>query len=169
MAKVNVRLRLKRWFGRTAISLTAISEFLRYEFPRLEVSVDGVAYQATFAVVCRASRYAGEWIIAPEARLDGEVLDVMLFSHRSRRDLLQLFRHMRLGRSGHLENGIARIVRGRDVEIRSLEPYPVEVEVDGDCILQTPIRCWVGTQSLRILVPRRVASVIEPDVVAVSR
>jgi diacylglycerol kinase family enzyme len=93
----------------------------------------------------------------------------MLFSHRNHRNLLRLFRHMRLGRSGHLENGIARIVRGRVVEIRSLEPYPVEVEVDGDCLLETPIRCRVGTQSVRILVPKRAASVTQPDALAVSR
>ena len=150
----NISLRLKRWLGRAGLTLTAISEFLRYEFPRLEVSIDGETHDATFAVVCRASRYAGDWIIAPDARMDGEALDVMLFSHRNHRDLLQLFRQMQLGQGGHLENGLARIVRGREVEIRSLESYPVEVEVDGDCILETPIRCRVGTESVQILVPR---------------
>jgi YegS/Rv2252/BmrU family lipid kinase len=166
MGKMN--LRLKRWLGRTGISLTAMAEFLRYEFPRLEVSIDGVAHEATFAVACRASRYAGEWIIAPDARLDGEQFDVMLFSHRSHRELLRLFRHMRLGRSGHLDNGIARIVRGREVTIRSLEPYPVEVEVDGDCLLETPLRCRVGTRSVQIIVPRRAATVTQPEAVAAS-
>jgi YegS/Rv2252/BmrU family lipid kinase len=166
MGKMN--LTLKRWLGRTGISLTAVAEFLRYEFPRLEVLIDGVAHEATFAVVCRASRYAGEWIIAPDARLDGEMLDVMLFSHRGHRELLQLFRQMRQGRSAHLENGLARIVRGREVEIRSLEPYPVEVEVDGDCVLETPIRCRVGTQTVRILVPKPVESLTRPDMAALS-
>jgi diacylglycerol kinase (ATP) len=153
----NMSLRLKRWLGRAGITLTAMSEFLRYEFPRLEISIDGKTHDATFAVVCRASRYAGNWIIAPDARMDGEALDVMLFSHRNHRDLLQLFRQMQLGQGGHLENGLARIVRGREVEIRSLESYPVEVEVDGDCILETPIRCRVGTESVQILVPRGAA------------
>ena len=150
----NMSLRLKRWLGRTGITLTAMSEFLRYEFPRLEVVVDGVSHEATFAVVCRASRYAGNWIIAPDARLNGETLDVMLFSHRSHSELLQLFHHMRLGLSGHLKNGLARIVSGREVEIRSLETYPIEVEVDGDCLLETPIRCRVGTEWVRVLVPK---------------
>lgn len=159
----NMNLKLKRWLGRTGISLTAMTEFLRYEFPRLEVVIDGVAHQATFAVVCRASRYAGDWIIAPEARLDGEMLDVMLFSRRSHLDLLRLFRQMRQARSEHLENGLSRIVRGREVEIRSLEPYPVEVEVDGDCVLETPIRCRVGTQTVNILVPKPV-DWLEPPV-----
>jgi diacylglycerol kinase (ATP) len=164
----NMNLKLKRWLGRTGISLTAMTEFLRYEFPRLEVVIDGKAHEATFAVVCRASRYAGEWIIAPDARLDGEMLDVMLFSHRGHLDLLRLFRQMRRGRSEHLEKGLARIVRGREVEIRSLEPYPVEVEVDGDCVLETPVRCRVGTQTVRILVPKSVESLTRPGLAALS-
>ena len=164
----NMNLKLKRWLGRTGISLTAMNEFLRYEFPRLEVVIDGVAHEATFAVVCRASRYAGDWIIAPEARLDGEMLDVMLFSRRSHLDLLRLFRQMRQARSEHLENGLARIVRGHEVEIRSLEPYPVEVEVDGDCVLETPIRCRVGTQTVRILVPKPVEWLKPPNVAALT-
>jgi diacylglycerol kinase (ATP) len=165
----NMSLRLKRWLGRTGISLTAWTEFLRYEFPRLEVIIDGVAHEATYAVVCRASRYAGEWIIAPEARLDGELLDVMLFSGRTHRELIRLFYHLRKGRAAHLQRGVAQIVRGRDVEIRSLEPYPVEVQIDGDCILETPIRCRVGTQTVQIIVPRRAATVTQADVVAASR
>lgn len=164
----NMNLKLKRWLGRTGISLTAMTEFLRYEFPRLEVVIDGKAHAATFAVVCRASRYAGEWIIAPDARMDGEMLDVMLFSHRGHLDLLRLFRQMRQGRSEHLENGLARIVRGREVEIRSLEPYPVEVEVDGDSVLETPIRCRVGTQTVRILVPKQVESLARRGLAALS-
>ncbi len=161
-------LKLKRWLGRNGIALTAWAEFLRYEFPRLEVVIDGVGHEATFAVVCRASRYGGEWIIAPEARLDGELLDVMLFSSRSHLDMMRLFHGMIQGRAEHLENGVARVVRGREVEIRSLEPYPVEVEVDGDCVLETPIRCRVGTQTVRILVPKSVESLKRPDVAALT-
>ena len=75
---------LKRWLGRTGIFFTVAPEFFRYEFPRLEVTVDGIVHEATFAVVSHVRRYAGEWIIAPDASLDSEDLDVILFSGRSR-------------------------------------------------------------------------------------
>ena len=55
-------------------------EFFRYEFPRLEVTVDGERHEATFAVVCHARHYAGDWIIAPEAALDSDEMDVLLFA-----------------------------------------------------------------------------------------
>jgi diacylglycerol kinase (ATP) len=147
--------RLKRWLGRTGIFFTVAREFFRYEFPRLEVTVDGDRHEATFAVVCHATRYAGDWIIAPEAALDSEEMDVLLFTGRDRWKFFSLFRQIRLGKSGHLARGLARTVRGRTVTVRSLEDYPVEVHVDGDCVLETPITCRAADDTVSILVPRK--------------
>jgi YegS/Rv2252/BmrU family lipid kinase len=149
----HMSLVLKRWLGRTGIFFTVADEFFRYEFPRLEVVVDGERHEATFAVVCHARHYAGPWVIAPEARLDSDEMEVLLFSERSRWRFLSLFRQMQLARGGHLGRGIARIVRGRTATVRSLESYPVEVQVDGDNVLETPVACRVGSETIRILVP----------------
>jgi diacylglycerol kinase (ATP) len=149
----HMSLVLKRWLGRTGIFFTVADEFFRYEFPRLEVTVDDRRYEATFAVVCHARHYAGPWIIAPQARLDADEMDVMLFSERSRWRFLSLFRQMQIARGGHIDRGIAQVVRGRLASIRSLEDYPVEVQVDGDCVLETPLECRVGAEKIRILVP----------------
>jgi diacylglycerol kinase (ATP) len=150
----HMSLVLKRWLGRTGIFFTVADEFFRYEFPQLEVTVDGERHEATFAVVCNARLYAGPWVIAPGARLDSDELDVLLFSERKRWRFLSLFRQMQLARGGHVDRGIARIVRGRNVQVRSLESYPVEVQVDGDCVLETPLTCRVGDEAISILVPR---------------
>ena len=146
---------LKRWLGRSGIFVTVAAEFFRYEFPRLEVTVDGKRHEATFAVVCHARLYAGDWIIAPAASLDADEMEVLLFSGRSRWRLFSLFRHIRLAKSGHLTRGFATTVRGRSATIRSLENYPVEVHVDGDCLLQTPVTCRAADDTVSILVPRR--------------
>jgi diacylglycerol kinase (ATP) len=150
----NMRLNWKRRLGRVGILPTALAQFLRYDFPRLEVTIDGASHPATFAVACRARYYAGRWVIAPDARLDAEQFDVLLFAHRSRRKLAQLFQLMAAGRGAHVKSGLARIVRGREVAIRALDG-PVEIQVDGDCVLQTPIACRVGTETVRVLVPKR--------------
>ena len=150
----NMRLGWKRLLGRAGIFPTALKEFLTYEFPHLEVTIDGAVHPATFAVACRARHYGGRWVIAPDARLDADHFDVLLFSHRSHRKLAALFQLMASGQAGHLEDGLARIVRGRDVVIRSRDGA-VEVQVDGDCVLKTPIVCRVGTETVNVLVPRR--------------
>ena len=149
----HMSLTLKRWLGRTGIFFTVADEFFRYEFPRLEVTVDGKQHEATFAVVCNARLYAGDWVIAPEARLDSGEMDVLLFNDRNRWRFLSLFRQLQLGRSGHLKRGIARVIRGNHATIRSLEDYPVEVQLDGDCVLETPLECRVGDETIRILAP----------------
>lgn len=149
----NMRPLLKRWFGRAGIFYTVAPEFFRYEFPRLEVIVDGVSHEATFAVVCHARRYAGEWIIAPDASLESNEMDVLLFTGRSRWRFFRLFQQIQVGRSGHLDGGYGRIVRGKTVEIRSRETYPVEVQVDGDCVLETPVICRASPEEVGILVP----------------
>jgi diacylglycerol kinase family enzyme len=145
---------LKRCLGRTGIFFTVATEFFRYEFPRLEVTVDGTRHEATFAVVSHVRRYAGDWIITPEASLAADEVDVLLFSGRSRWRLFSLFRHIRLAKSGHLTRGFGKTVRGRSATIRSLEDYAVEVHVDGDCVLQTPVVCRAADQSVSILVPK---------------
>jgi len=146
---------LKRWLGRTGIFFTVAPEFFRYEFPRLEVTVDGKAHEATFAVACNARLYAGDWVIAPDARLDSEEMEVMLFSDRNRWKFLSLFRQLQLGQAGHLSRGIARVVTGREATVRSLEDYPVEVQVDGDCVLETPVSCRSSSETIWILAPPR--------------
>ena len=145
---------LKRWLGRTGIFFTVFREFFRYEFPRLEVTVDGQRHEATFAVVCHARHYAGDWVIAPEAALDSDEMDVLLFAGRDRWKFFSLFRQIQLGKSGHLIRGLARTVRGRSVAVRSLETYAIEVHVDGDCVLETPITCRAAVETVSILVPR---------------
>lgn len=149
----HMSLALKRRLGRAGIFLTAASEFLRYEFPRLQVRVDGSDHEATFAVVCHARHYGGNWVIAPEASPESDEVDVLLFGRRNHRDLFRLFLAIRRGRAAHLVRGLARVVRGRRVEIRSRETYPVEVHVDGDCVLETPVTCRATADTVEILVP----------------
>jgi diacylglycerol kinase (ATP) len=149
---------LKRWLGRTGIFLTVAREFFRYEFPNLEVTIDGARHEATFAVICHVRHYAGDWIIAPQASPDSDEVDVLLFEGRHRYRFFRLFRQLQLGRSGHLERGIAQIRRGRHVSIRSLESYPIEVHVDGDHVLETPITCRATDQTVSVLVPARAES-----------
>jgi diacylglycerol kinase (ATP) len=154
----NMSQYLKRWLGRAGILPAVAREFFRYEFPRLEVEIDGILYPATFAVVCNARHYAGNWIAAPTASIEKEGFDVILFDSRRRRDLAGLFVGMKGRRGAHLSAGLARCVPGRQVRVVSREPYAVEAQIDGDCVLKTPVSCRVSSRSLTILAPPRAAS-----------
>jgi diacylglycerol kinase family enzyme len=104
--------------------------------------------------VANSRHYAGDWIVAPDASAESETLEVLIFNSRKRLDLFRLFRGMQGRRAGHLSSGIAKIVRGREVTIRSLESYAVEAQVDGDCVLETPISCRVSQRTLQVRAPK---------------
>jgi diacylglycerol kinase (ATP) len=153
-ARIMARVRpgLKRWLGRAGIFVTCAAEYARYEFPRLEVTVDGAPHGATFAVLCHARHYAGDWIIAPEASIESDSMEAMLFSGTNLWQLLVLFKQMQLKKSGHLRLPEVEIVRGREITIRSLERYAVEAHADGDAVLETPLTCRVLPDTVAILV-----------------
>jgi diacylglycerol kinase (ATP) len=145
---------LKRWLGRAGIFFTVAPEFLRYEFPRLDVEIDGEHHPGTFAVVCNSKHYAGDWIAAPEASVEDEMLETVIFNSRSRRDFMNFFLGMKAKDASHLKNGYAKVVRGRNVRITSLEAYQVETQVDGDCVLETPLECRISSRTLKVLAPK---------------
>ena len=151
-----MNLALKRQLGRAGIFGTAVSEFLQYEFPGLEVEIDGVRHAATFAVVCRARHYAGTWIIAPDARArTATQFDVLLFADRDRaQSLPPLPRDDAPAAAAHLSTGLARVIARSRSRDPAHEPYPVDIQVDGDCVLETPVACHMDEAFVRVLVPR---------------
>jgi diacylglycerol kinase family enzyme len=60
---------------------------------------------------------------------------------------------MQRRKCAHISDGLARVIRGREVAIRALEEYPVDIHVDGDCVLKTPVECRIGSETLRVLAP----------------
>ena len=113
----NMSLAWKRRLGRAGILPTAASQFLRYEFPRLEVEIDGVAHEATFAVACARAplrRQVGHR--ARRATRSAAVRRAPLRRAQPLRGSPSSSSRWRLGRAGHLDDGLARIVRGREVD-----------------------------------------------------
>jgi diacylglycerol kinase family enzyme len=144
---------LKKWLGRSGIFFTAMAEFLKYEFPRLNVEIDGESHAATFAVVCKSRHYAGDWIAAPDASPESDSFDTVLFESRTKKDLFRLFSGMKEGAGSHLTGGFARVVRGRRVTVSTSERAPIEVQLDGDRVLETPFTCTVSETTVNVLVP----------------
>ncbi len=149
---------LKRLFGRAGIGWTATMEWLKYEFPPIEiegVAADGTPFraEATFVASANTARYGGDPILSPHADPADDLLDLVLFTSRSRRTLMAFYHHLSGGKAAHLEDeGVSRRAV-RAFTARSLAGYELEVQVDGDAAGTTPVTVGPAAGRVEILVP----------------
>ena len=118
---------------------------------RTTVVVDGkvIKGRSLFILVSNAQLYGGILRIAPDARLDDGLLDVVIFSGVGPQ---YTFRHLFSILGGrHLQDPSVRFLRARRVIVDSAQPWPVQI--DGDPIGTTPMTFQVIPHALRVLVP----------------
>jgi diacylglycerol kinase (ATP) len=149
---------LKRTFGRTGYSWTATLEWLKYEFPPIEVTgVDAegapFALEATFVLAANTRRYGGDAILSPFADPTNDLLDLVLFASRSRRTLMRWYGRLSRGKAAQLslEGCSRRAVRS--FSARSLAGYELDVQVDGDAVTTTPFAMGPAAGRVHIVVP----------------
>lgn len=149
---------LKRLFGRTGIGPTATWEWLRYEFPPIEISgADAAgspfALDATFAVASNTRRYGGDPVLAPRADPGDNLLDLVLFRSRSRYVLMRFYHLLSKGRAEHLSLPGVEHHAVRRWEARSAVGYELEVQVDGDAAGVTPVTVGPCAGTVEVVVP----------------
>ncbi|MGZ6988111.1 MAG: diacylglycerol/lipid kinase family protein [Thermoanaerobaculia bacterium] len=149
---------LKRAFGRTGYSWTATLEWLKYEFPPIEVTgfdADGAPFvaRATFVLAANTRRYGGDPIMSPFADPADDFLDLVLFASTSRLTLMRWYGRLSRGKAAHLSlEGCSRLA-ARSFSARSLAGYELDVQVDGDAVTTTPFRIGPAAGRVRIVVP----------------
>lgn len=119
--------------------------------PGLILTIDGQVRftgPATSIAVCNGSRFGGGMLMAPDARPDDGVLDVVVIGDISRGDLaLNL---PRLYRGTHLAHPKVEAFRGCEVMIEAAVPAPLEI--DGEHPGTTPFHVWIEPAALRMIV-----------------
>ena len=144
--------RSSKAFGGFASFLWAtLSVFATMRKPELTLTIDGqvrFAGPATSMAVCNGPRFGGGMLMAPDARPDDGVLDIVVIGDISKGDLaLNL---PRLYRGTHLTHPKVEAFRGREVVIEAAAPAPLEV--DGEHPGTTPFHVWVEPAALRMIV-----------------
>jgi diacylglycerol kinase (ATP) len=149
---------LKRLFGRTGIAYTATMEWLKYEFPPIAVhglDAEGRPFEreATFVLSANTRCYGGDPILSPFADPADDLLELVLFTSRSRASLMRFYRLLSGGKAAHLGvEGVSRLAV-RQFTAESRAGYELEVQVDGDGAGTTPVTVGPAVGSVRIVVP----------------
>ena len=137
-----------KWLGSGAYTLGTAQVAMRAKSLDLRLVIDGEEVnEDSLLLEVANSRYTGtSYKIAPDARIDDGLLDVILVRKLTRRRLFRLFPSIYSGR--HVEYPEVQVWQARDIEIRS--PAGASLLVDGEIRGETPatIRCIPGAVRL---------------------
>ena len=108
-----------------------------YRYNALEVIADDeeiFAFAPAMAMVANISEHGAGFPLAPDARPDDGMLDILVIPVESPVDAVQKFLHAAAGEHLLIEGVV--YTRGKRIEIRSPEPAPIQI--DGDSAGHTP-------------------------------
>ena len=119
-----------------------VSEFLRYRFQQVRITVDGaepVEARIALAAVCNGRFFGGGMMVAPDAELDDGRFDIVVVRASGK---LGLIRDLRLVYGGrHRDHPAISIWRGGRVTIEpagDAGPAGVQIEADGEPLGRCP-------------------------------
>ena len=100
--------------------------------------------------VCNSGVFGGGMFLAPDARLDDGLLDVVMISAQAKTRYLRGL--PRVFKGTHLRDPAVRLVRCREVAFEAERPFTAYA--DGDPIAELPVTVRALPGSLRVVAPR---------------
>jgi diacylglycerol kinase (ATP) len=148
--------RLDRGKARPQRVLLAMLRFMRdLRNPRLVIVADGRRFdmRAPQVTVSNGPYVGAAYVLAPEARLDDGLLDVVIFRGMS---VFRVLVHMALVAGGRRlpPPPSVQLVRARSVDVGVRRRRPLPVHADGDAVGVTPAHFEVLPAALRVVVGR---------------
>lgn len=144
-----------RWIPRSmTYVLATLRTLIGFQAPRFTVEYDGGRYEgrAMLVTACNAPLYGGGMRIAPEARMDDGLLDIVVVARVSKPELLRVFPQVFSGE--HVGHPAVKIFRAARVRL-SVEPAvllgsdgEIEREVGGE-----PVEIAVVPRALHAVTP----------------
>jgi YegS/Rv2252/BmrU family lipid kinase len=137
--------------GRLVYVYGAMRALAAWQPAAFALTLDGEPLSATgySVAACNSGRYGGGMQLAPDARLDDGLLDIVMIGMHSKRRFLTMLPKVFSG--AHVHHPAVRVLRGRELRVDADRPFTVYA--DGDPIGDTPVTIRVVPQALRVLVP----------------
>jgi YegS/Rv2252/BmrU family lipid kinase len=137
--------------GRLVYAYGALRALAPWRPARFELRLDGEPLTSTgySVAACNTSTYGGGMRLAPDAKLDDGLLDVVLIAAHSKRAFLATLPKVFTG--AHVDHPAVRILRARELHVDADRPF--DVYADGDPIGATPATIRAVPRAVRVLVP----------------
>jgi len=141
--------------GKTKFAISTLQEVMDHEFRSVEVSIDGDAFSKLATLnfcVCNARFFGGGMRIAPNAKIDDGLLDLVNIGDLT--TLRILLNSYRLYSGSHLGLPEVKSRLVSRVEVRPCDPSAdIEVEADGEIPGKLPAIFEVMPKALWIIAP----------------
>ena len=141
----------KKVLGTGAYYAEMARQLLIFPFPNYRIDVDGTVYNAASVVIANGRHYAGQYVLAPDAKLIEPSFQVCLFERGGRLAALRYVMALQLDRL--VEEPDYRIVTGCKVRIEG--PTGDPVQADGDIVAALPVDMEILPGALRLLMPAK--------------
>jgi YegS/Rv2252/BmrU family lipid kinase len=137
--------------GRAVYLAATMYGLARWRPARFELEIDGRAcsYTGYIAAASNTGRFGGGMRLAPDARLDDGLLDVVVIEHTSRTKFVRST--PKVFRGTHVREPTVHIWRAREVRLDADRPFAVYA--DGDELAHTPALVTVLPAALRVRAP----------------
>ena len=142
----------KRLGGFLTFFLASLRTTYGFRNRPVRVRIDGeeVATEPIFlGAIANGAWFGGGMKIAPEARLDDGLFEVVLLRHRP--GLLRLLSGSAVYRGGHMSDPRTFHRRAKTVEIEPLDPEPVLLDTDGEQPGRLPARFQILPAALDLI------------------
>jgi diacylglycerol kinase (ATP) len=137
--------------------IRSILAAFRYRPSRMTLELDGdrtVETRALLVAVANGPYMGAGFTVAPEASIDDGSLDVRLFLHYSKRELVRHFVSIAFGRRAYAPH--VQTERARRVRITSARP--LAARADAQDLGTTPVTFEIRPSALRVIAPRPAGS-----------
>lgn len=140
---------LKRHWGVLAYAFTAVQVLWRSRPFHAEIrnSTESISVKAIQISVCNGRYYGSGLVVAEDAQIDDQRLDVYCIEIAHRWEIIRLIPAMMRGK---VVKGV-RTLQGQEIQVLTSRPRPIDT--DGEVTLHTPAHFRVLPHALRVFVP----------------
>lgn len=135
---------IKKYSGKGAYILSGLKTLLRWAPDKLTFTMNGESCEGYSAIICKTSKYAGNFRIAPDADIKNADSYAFIMHGRKR---LDIFRYV----SGIV---MEKHLKFTDITYRKIENMAVRgkahIQIDGDYFGMTPARIEIVPDALRL-------------------
>ena len=152
---IGLRAEGVRWMGENRYTYSALMEIMNHKTRHAKLRIDGMEYDDNFVfIVGCLSKYQGtNMLLAPKAKLDDGLIDLLIVRSTTRKKMLNLFPKIFTGEHIHSD-----ILEYKQVEEYTLVPDQDDpINLDGETIGSTPIHVKVLKKSLEIYTSKEIA------------